>query len=54
MLFYLPLVLGVMFPVHVTFVVWTHRWVAPIYVVNVVAAMLLYVYTYAYLMPHIL
>ena len=51
---FLWLVVGIMCPVHVPFVVWDHRWVASIGVVNFVADVMLYVYTCVGLLPHIL
>ena len=50
----LTLVAGVMCPLHVSFVVLTHRWVSPIYAVNVVATLMVCVDIYVVLLPHIL
>ena len=50
----LPLLLVLMFPLRVEFFVFTHIWVTPIYVVNIVAAVLVYVDIYVGLLPHIL
>ena len=54
MQFYLPLVVGVMFPLRVTFVVFPHICVDPIYMVNIVAAVQICVHIYVGLLPHIL
>ena len=43
---FLPLVVGVMCPVLVTFVVFPHIWVAPIYVLNIFVAVIFCVDTY--------
>ena len=51
---FLPLVSGVMCTVHVQFAVSPHSWVAPIYEVNVFAAVLFCVDNYVGLIPHIL
>ena len=51
---FFTLVVGVVCSVYVTFVVWGHRWVTLIYVVNVVADVLLCFNTYVGLLPHIL
>ena len=51
---YLPLVAGVMHPIHMPFVVLPYSWVAPIYVVNAVVAVLVCVGIYVVLLPHIL
>ena len=50
---YLPLVVGVMYPLHVLFVVLQHIWVVTIHVVNVVTAVLICVDIYVGLLPHI-
>ena len=50
---FLTLVVGVVCSVYVTFVVWDHRWVTLIYVVNVVADVLVCVDIYVGLIPHI-
>ena len=50
----LPLLLVLMFPLRVEFFVFTHIWVTPIYVVNIVATVLVYVDIYVGLLPHIL
>ena len=51
---FLPLLVGATCTGSVTFFVWNHIWVTLIYVVNVVVAALMYVGTYAFLMPSIL
>ena len=50
----ITLLVGEVCPLRVTFVILPNRLVDPIYVVNVVAAVLFCVDIYVYLLPHIL
>ena len=51
---FIPLLVWIMCPVLVPFVVCLHIWVSPTYVVNIVAAVPMYVDTYVGLLTNIL